>query len=433
MLMPRCSSEGFVPTDNYLINCGSETDTTVSNRVFVADKSDSTFLSTRNHITANYTNCTQQDDSVLLYQTARIFDQKSTYKFPIKQQGRHFIRLYFHPFVYSNYNMFQASFDVSTTNHSLLSNFSVNSSTSTLVKEFSLNLASSSSLAITFVPFANSFAYVNALEVVSVPDYLIKEGTSTPDQMAGFQGMASQSLETSYRVNMGGLMLNYANDTLWRTWVPDRAYQVDPSTTRTLTNVSAVHYGTGDRSVTEEIAQKSIYGTATENTNYNSYGNNINNVSWEFDVDAGYQYFIRFHFCDIRPNDTSNSAYPESRRLVFDVSINSVVAIKGYDISSVTGGVAGGADYRDMVTPLISSRTLRVSISPSGNDSSSGYFSSDALLNGLEIMKMNNSLGSLSGAAAVSPDYKNGGCGSGLRFGSVVAGVVSILVALLVA
>ncbi|CAN1227037.1 Receptor-like protein kinase HERK 1 [Linum grandiflorum] len=73
--------------------------------------------------------------------------------------------------------MFQASFDVSTTNHSLLSNFSVNSSTSTLVKEFSLNLASSSSLAITFVPFANSFAYVNALEVVSVPDYLIKEGT----------------------------------------------------------------------------------------------------------------------------------------------------------------------------------------------------------------------------------------------------------------
>ncbi|CAN1270695.1 Receptor-like protein kinase HERK 1 [Linum perenne] len=401
-----CSSKGFVPADNYLVDCGSNTDTKVANRVFLADKSGSNLLTTPNHILANTsTKATASDDSPL-YQTARIFDQTSTYKFSIKQPGRHFIRLYFYPFVYSTYNMSQASFDVSTENHGLVSKFTP---TTVTVKEFSVNVASTS-LSVTFVPSSNSFAYVNAIEVVSVPDKLIEEGATSYNPKADFQGVVHQALETTYRVNMGGPSLNYVNDTLWRTWVSDTRFLLEESSRQVINNVQAVNY-VSDGS-TEEVAPRSVYGTASEMASAGTTNNNFN-VTWQFNVDIGFQYLVRFHFCDIRENGTLN-------QLVFDVYINTLLAIKDFDITSISSNMLGAAYYRDVVTPETSDTTLRVSIGPSNLGSYP-----DALLNGLEIMKMNNSMGSLSGSAAVAPQN-----GSKKKLGLIVG--VGVLLPLLV-
>lgn len=116
---------GFEPADNFLVDCGSSKDTNVGNRVFMADKSASKFLSTSKDILADTpsNSITKANDSPL-YQTARIFTQQSSYKFPISLKGRHWIRLYFYPFVYQIYDMSTAMFSVSTQNNVLLGNFS---------------------------------------------------------------------------------------------------------------------------------------------------------------------------------------------------------------------------------------------------------------------------------------------------------------------
>ncbi|CAL1405994.1 unnamed protein product [Linum trigynum] len=402
-----CSSLDFVPADNYLVNCGSDSDTKVGSRVFSADKSDSKLLSTPNHVIASTSTNPTPDDSSPLYQTARIFDKPSTYTFSINRPGRHFIRLHFYPFVYSTYNMSQFSFDVSTPNHGLLSKFTVNG---IKVKEFSINVTSST-LPITFAPSANSFAYVNAMEVMSVPDNLIEEGAFTYNPKADFIGVVWQALETIYRVNMGGLLLNYANDTLWRTWIPDGEFLLEESSRQKINNVRAVTYVADGSS--EEVAPKSVYGTASEMASAGTPNNNFN-VTWQFNVDLGFQYLVRFHFCDIRQNGSLN-------QLVFDVYVNSLLAIKDFDISATSSNVLGAAYYRDVVTPLISDNTLRVSIGPSNLGSYP-----DALLNGLEIMKMNNSMGSLSGSAAVSPTNH----GSKSKVWAIIGAVVGCAIAL---
>ncbi|CAK9156904.1 unnamed protein product [Ilex paraguariensis] len=179
LLVPyfACFASGFTPADMYLIDCGSPTNTTVGDRVFMADNLASQLLSTPENILANNTSAnsaTSSGDSAL-YQTARIFTATTKYTFSISQRGRHWIRLYFYPFVYRNYNLSLANFSVSTPNYVLLGNFNP---AGLSFKEFSVNVTSST-LEITMTPFKNSFAYLNALEVVSVPDILITDDAAS--------------------------------------------------------------------------------------------------------------------------------------------------------------------------------------------------------------------------------------------------------------
>ncbi|KAF2301309.1 hypothetical protein GH714_022554 [Hevea brasiliensis] len=87
----------------------------------------------------------------------------------------------------------------------------------------------------TTIPSKNSFAFLNALEVVSVSDALITDDASTYNPLGRFQGLFSQALETHYRVNMGGPTIFPENDTLGRTWVSDQSYLVNPNV---ATNIS---------------------------------------------------------------------------------------------------------------------------------------------------------------------------------------------------
>ncbi|CAN4119984.1 unnamed protein product [Withania somnifera] len=407
---------GFDPADNFLIDCGSSKDTNVGNRVFMADKSASKFLSTSKEILANIPLNSITKAYSPLYQTARIFTEQSSYKFPISQTGRHWIRLYFYPFAYQDYDMTTAMFSVSTQKNVLLGNFSPRNVS---VKEFSVNVTSND-LVVTFSPSSNSFAYINALEIVSVPDVLITDGAATISPAGTFRGMYAQALETVARVNMGGSLVSFENDTLWRTWVNDRSFLMQPSSAKSVSNIASVKYPKGG--ATPDIAPQTVYGTCSEMnvaaTGDDPYANF--NVTWTFDVDPGFQYFIRLHFCDI----VSTAA----NQLLFNIYVNSWNVAPDFDPGQKAQGILATAYYNDYITPPDKSNRLNISVGPSPRSPIPGAF-----LNGLELLKLNNSQGSLSQVASVptnpsSKAKKNVGLIVGVSVGvPVVLLIVGIL------
>ena len=380
-----CFSAKFVPIDNYLIDCGSPSNSTVGSRNFAADKFFKNFISTPQDILANASNsfASTGDDSPL-YRTARIFTGSSKYNFPINQKGRHWIRLYFFPFQYENYNLSAANFAVTTQNTVLLSNFSVQKNP--VMKEYSLNVASET-LVITFAPSNNSFAFVNAIEVVSVPDDLIADDAyALNPSLAPYSGLLTRTLETVYRVNTGGPKVSADNDTLQRTWVPDQSFLINPNLATSNSNIPAVKYIKGGP--TENTAPPVVYGTLTQMNSQGDPRSNFN-VTWQFDVDPGFQYLVRLHFCDVISR-TLNQLY-------FNVYIDSWYAAKDLDLSTETNNVLATPYFKDLVTAQTVSNKIHVSIGPS-------HLNTDypnAILNGLEIMKMNNSMNSLSAGTAV--------------------------------
>ncbi|XP_051134630.1 receptor-like protein kinase HERK 1 [Andrographis paniculata] len=402
-------SRGFDPVDLYYVNCGASSDAIVGNITFVADKSAAKFLSTPQDILANTNSnsVSQIDDYFPLFTTARIFNEPAKYSFPIRQAGRHWIRLHFYPFVYQNYDMKSASFSVFSQETTLLTGFVSRNPT---MKEYSMNI-SAGELAITFSPESGSFAYVNGLEVVSVPDNLIADDASLYDPAGAFDGLMNQAFETVARVNMGGPFVSLANDTLGRSWVSDGSFLLNPNAAANLSMVSAVRYPDGG--ATADTAPPTVYGTCTK-MNSDSNRNSNFNVSWGFRIDRGFRYFVRLHFCDI----VSTAA----NQLLFDVYIGSILVAADLELSSRTFGRLSTAYFMDFVTPVMDRENLTLSIGPSPR---SGY--PDAILNGLEIMKMNNSDGSLAGASNM-PTFP----GSKSNRGMIVGLSVGIPIALIV-
>lgn len=309
--------------------------------------------------------------------------------------------------------MSSVSFSVSAQTYTLLSNFTP---TSASFIEFSVNVTSSS-LVITFIPSDNSSAFVNALEVVSVPNSLITDDATLVNPSTGFKGLLTQALETVARVNMGGPAVSPFNDTLSRSWVPDQGFLVQKNLATNTSNIAAVKYPAGGAAV--DTAPPTVYGTCTEMNSQSDPNSNFN-VTWEFTVDQGFQYFLRFHFCDIV------STGPH--QLYFNVYVDSWNVAQNLDLSSLTLGILATAYYMDFVTPINDDGKLSISIGPS--TLTNVY--PNAILNGLEIMKMNNSVGSLDGVASLGPSSSNTKKSMGMVVGlSIGLCVVVVFLAIL--
>ena len=370
-----CVSYGFDPIDNYLIDCGSRTNESVGDRIFVGDYSDSSILSTPQKIPANTTlEITSSPYNSTLFQTARILDGPSSYTFPIKKHGRHWIRLYFFPFNYQNYNLSTAKFSVSAQNITLLKEFQIESGPQ--VKEYSLNITQSN-LTLAFTPSSNSFAFINALEVFSLPDELIPESAQAIVTHNNYS-LSNKALETVERVDMGNRSVYPQDDTLWRLWVSDDPYLIHNNLAKFVSNTRAVNFTKGW--VTDIIAPSSVYGTATQLDSERD-PNTKANVTWRFDVDPGFEYLVRFHFCDI--------GSMSSPSIIFNVYINSMLVERNFDLSTLSS--LGVPYYMDVITRPSDSPELNVSVGTS--DIGNPY--PNAILNGLEIMKISNSKGSL--------------------------------------
>ncbi|GAA0139839.1 hypothetical protein LIER_01308 [Lithospermum erythrorhizon] len=375
------SSAAFDPVDEYLIACGSSQNATFLGQNFVPDTFQSKFSlkSVRESIAAT----TNSTAPFSIYRSARIFPSVASYRFQIEKEGRHWVRLYFFPL--PGHDLNSASMAVLADNFVLLNNFSFkNYNGSYLFKEYAVNVTSDS-LHVTFIPLNNSVAFVNAIEIVSVPDELIPDQAQSLSPPGPFSGVSRRAIETVYRLNMGGPLITPQNDSLGRTWENDAKYlHVNSSAVNVSVNPSSIKYPSA---VTQETAPSWVYATAETMGDASVIDENFN-ITWAFIVDPNFMYFIRVHFCDIVSKSMNT--------LVFNLYINEDTAIQSLDLSTKVGNL-DVPYYQDFVfISSDSTNTLTISVGPDTT-----VDTLDAIMNGLEIMKLSNDAQSLSGMSSV--------------------------------
>ncbi|CAD5334871.1 unnamed protein product [Arabidopsis thaliana] len=409
------SSALFNPPDNYLISCGSSQNITFQNRIFVPDSLHSSLvLKIGNSSVATSTTSNNSTNSI--YQTARVFSGLASYRFKITSLGRHWIRLHFSPINNSTWNLTSASITVVTEDFVLLNNFSFNNfNGSYIFKEYTVNVTSEF-LTLSFIPSNNSVVFVNAIEVVSVPDNLIPDQALALNPSTPFSGLSLLAFETVYRLNMGGPLLTSQNDTLGRQWDNDAEYlHVNSSVLVVTANPSSIKYSP---SVTQETAPNMVYATADTMGDANVASPSFN-VTWVLPVDPDFRYFVRVHFCDIVSQALNT--------LVFNLYVNDDLALGSLDLSTLTNGLKVPY-FKDFISngSVESSGVLTVSVGP---DSQADI--TNATMNGLEVLKISNEAKSLSGVSSVK-SLLPGGSGSKSKkkaviIGSLVGAVTLIL------
>ncbi|KAI3889121.1 hypothetical protein MKX03_004284 [Papaver bracteatum] len=391
-------SSRYVPLESILLDCGTETEP-IDDRTWESNfgskyaasdlsTSQSYEASQRNHSVAN-----------IPYMTARIFKSEFTYSFPVNA-GWKYVRLHFYSSRYENLSASNAIFSVSTGAYTLLRDFSVSQTSKDLnnaviVKEFSINV-DKGRLNITFTPsnFTHSYALVNGIEVMSMPDiYSSANGSAV---IAGAKGVSliisnTTVLEKVVRLNVGGKKISPAADTgLSRSWSEDSPYIYDGETD------SAIKYLPG---ISYYVAPESIYRTA-RTMGPNPVVNRNYNLTWVFYVDPDFHYLVRLHFCEI------NSGITKVNQRVFQIFLNNQNVEDKADVVAWTGnagnGIAMYKDYAVRVPKVEVQQELLIQLHPNTRSKPKYY---DAILNGLEIFKLNDNTGNLAGPNQIyAPD-----------------------------
>ncbi|KAJ4827485.1 hypothetical protein Tsubulata_006832, partial [Turnera subulata] len=380
------AAPGFKPVDQFLISCGSQSLASVPDgRLFLTDHEASKYLKTEENLLVSVP--TADDVPSPIYLSARIFLQEAVYSFTLKSPGWHFLRLHFYPLKNPTFDLLKATFSVSTDKYVLLHNFNIENNTKAFSREFLLN-ATEETLSIRFVPMKNSAAFINAIEVVSAPDVLITDRGNALFPVGAVTGLTSFGYQVAYRLNVGGPLITSENDTLARTWEPDQRFLKDAALAKKVhVSTSAIKYPSG---VSPLIAPQTVYASAEQMADAETAMPNFN-ITWNFDVDVAFDYMVRLHFCDIVSKTLD--------QLYFNVYINEKMAIPALDLSSLQGQLAT-AYYRDVVVSaglFTNNNKLSVQVGPM-NEAAGPR---NAILNGVEVLKISNSVNSLDGEFGV--------------------------------
>ncbi|XWS75681.1 hypothetical protein CRYUN_Cryun01aG0112200 [Craigia yunnanensis] len=390
------NSPPYSPTDIILLDCGAQSNTiSLDGRNWDADSDQSKFSAPNRENASFVSTASHQDSSVTgnPYMTARIFRSEFTYKFPVLP-GPKFLRLYFYSAEYSGLNITTSFFSVTVNSYTLLSNFSAYLTASAtrprapyFIKEFIITVWDNQMLNLTFTPFLNSYAFINGIEIVSMPSSLYMDGDDNQPTLVGFGSsfllQNTTNLETLYRLNVGGQEISNRDDTgMYRTWQQDwdYIYAGAVGSVQSFLN-DPIKYTPETPAYTAPV---NVY--ATERTmNADSHINLHYNLTWIFPVDVQFYYLVRLHFCE-NPNIT------KANQRVFSIFINNQTAERQLDVFKWTGG-SGIPMYEDYVV-LATKKQLWLDLHP--NMRSTPTYA-DAILNGIEIFKLNNSQGILAG------------------------------------
>lgn len=386
----------FIPKDNFLIDCGSNKDIGAlpDGRIFKTDEQSKQFLDAKDDIVAAAAPEIKAPSPVDL--TARIFLQEATYIFQMAEPGWHWLRLHFMPIKSNEFDLLQAKFSVATEKYVLLHSFNINNESTFVLKEFLLNITEPK-LSIKFFPMKNSAAFINAIEVVSAPADLIADSNVELSPVGTIEGLTKYAFQTVHRLNMGGPIITPRNDTLGRTWETDEIYRIPKVAGKdVVVETNSIKYQGGLKESGMLIAPPSVYASAVQMGDAQVSVPNFN-ISWKFVAEPSFGYLIRFHFCDI-VSKVLNDLY-------FNVYVNGKSAITNLDLSHKLGSLAT-AYYKDVVlnASLIEDGQLTVQISPANVETGDA----NAILNGLEILKISNSVNSLDGEFGVDGKSANG-------------------------
>ncbi|GJN29867.1 hypothetical protein PR202_gb18128 [Eleusine coracana subsp. coracana] len=387
----------FTPKDSFLIDCGSaDAVNTSDGKSYKTDAQANHLLAAKD---AFRVSDPKADVPWPIYATARVFKEEAVYSFPLAVPGWHFIRIYLFPLKGGgDVDLSSATFSVSTDVNVLLHGFTAEAKP--VMKEFLVN-ATENHLALRFQPLKGSAAFVNAIEVVNAPDEVVTDSAlSVGPPLGPVGGLAEQAYQVVYRVNVGGPGLGPGNDTLGRTWEADGAYVQGPKGAVEDKSVptSTVKFPDG---VSRLVAPASVYASVAHMGNSETTSPSFN-LTWKMDVDPSFGYLVRLFFCDI-VSESKNDLY-------FNVFLNGRKAVSGLDLSTVAGDLAAPY-YKDFVvnsSTIPADNKLSVQVAPLGEDTGKV----DALLNGIEVLKMSNSVGSLDGEFGVDGKKADDGTGS---------------------
>ncbi|GLU01795.1 hypothetical protein SLE2022_190790 [Rubroshorea leprosula] len=403
-LRPSATAAVYNATDIIFLDCGATSNTiSKDGRNWEADPHSK--YSRFNDPNASFSsNASHQHSSVpqVPYLSALIIHSKFTFNFPVLP-GPKFLRLYFYPVTYSGLNTTTSFFSVTANGYTLLSNFSPYLTVDAmfppaafLIKEYVVTVWDNQMLNVTFTPSPGSLAFINAIEIVSMPGVLYLSGSEIPlvpaESDPPFPLDNTTALETMYRLNVGGRQIENKDDTgisgMYRTWHQDDGY-LDAFKGTTVYNSanSPIQYISPD--TPNYTAPKEVYTTLRLMGNDLSF-NLKHNLSWIFTIDAGFYYLVRVHFCELLGQVTGGG------QLVFNIFINNQMAEERVDVFSVAkgSGIPIHKDYIVLAGNRNKAKKLRLDLRP--------YYSAqekyaDAFLNGLEVFKLNQTAGSLAG------------------------------------
>ncbi|OEL15166.1 Receptor-like protein kinase ANXUR1 [Dichanthelium oligosanthes] len=395
-------SKAYTPADRILLNCGSTTDgLDADGRRWVADTNENMWLtdSGKSSLMMAADKMDTALPSTIPYMSARVFTVEAVYNFTVNPRDRHWVRLHFYPSSYNGIPPDGFHFTVSTsTGITLLRNFSVYTyakalSQAYIIREFSLPPTPVGFLTVTFTPMPvgnDTYAFVNGIEVISMPDVF-----ADPATMVGFADqtvdIASSALQTMYRFNVGGSYIPPSNDSgLTRHWYDDTPYVLGPS--------QGVIYRAGPHfqlkypsEIAEYAAPPEVY-LGTRSMGSDPRLNQNYNLTWTMPVDGNFTYVARLHFCELLLNRPNQRA--------FDIYVNNKTAQSDADVIGMTTekGVPMYKDYAVHVADEDGDEAMWVALHPSVALRPQFY---DAILNGLEIFKINDTDGNL---AAANPE-----------------------------
>ncbi|KAL8209951.1 hypothetical protein R6Q57_006683 [Mikania cordata] len=390
--------------DHYFINCGSTSSIQFTGQTFTGDDNPTTFSVSGGTATADRS---PASNSPVIYQSARVFTQKSWYELQADQNNTFvMVRLHFSPFNFNQIELSSSKFGVSASGFPLLSNFNANRA---VIKDFIIPIGSSKTFRIEFTPSRGSSpAFINAIEAFTAPSELFRHGVGvTRISPSGNNGdmnniSTSYAFIPNYRINVGGQRIEVDRDTLRRIWIPDDPYifRSEPARNRTY-DATPMYNSFGS---TRFDAPNDVYTTAKELTN------NLVNLTWSFEVKMNAMYLVRAHFCDFN----STGLVDANAGFNFFVYSQHPEKIIPAQMKAVQVPF-----YVDFVVSSVGSTFANFSIGAISGDNQTAF------LNGLEIMELlenSNAGGFVSNGKKSNKVYIVVGC--------VVGGVVLVLVLL---
>ncbi|CAN0857820.1 Receptor-like protein kinase FERONIA [Linum grandiflorum] len=184
-----------------------------------------------------------------------------------------------------------------------------------------------------------------------------------------------------YRVNVGGSEIVPNGDTgMYRRWEPDM-YFISASPNTIYQNASIqLNYQQND-GIHRVAAPDPVYQTARGMSNDTSI-NLSYNLTWMFQVDPLFTYFVRLHFCEFQPEITAQA------NRAFLVNIMNQTASGYVDVIEKAGG-NGIPVFKDYLARMVGAENKILFIALSPYNEASAY--SGAILNGVEIYKLSSS------------------------------------------
>ncbi|XP_044506216.1 receptor-like protein kinase FERONIA isoform X2 [Mangifera indica] len=379
-------------TNSKLVNCGGQGNITAfDNRNWIGDN-DNPLLD----LQANGKSRVSESPFTYIdkvYLRARYSYSPFTYVFRISA-GQKFIRPHFYPDSCKEIESSKDLFSVTASSFTLLSNFmpsriAVTSGQKAIFKEFCIDVEEHQSLNITFTPDGHdAYAFINGIEISSMPANLYYTGPG--DKPLKFLGLVnsygienSSALETVYRINIGGSFISPQDDTgLYRTWLVWKKDYLTDARPRAYVFNSSISLSF--RQTPNYTAPVEVYKTAMSMGQDRNVNENYN-LTLGFPVDCGFTYFVRLHFCEIQVE------IKELGDRVFEIFIANQTAETQADVIRWSGA-NGVPVYRDYAVIIGSEgnekqKNLTIKLHPAPRWKTK-Y--SDAILNGLEIFKVDN-------------------------------------------